>query len=180
MNFCSNCGSAQINLRVPEGDNRPRFVCGDCAQIFYENPKIVVGCLPFYQDKLLLCKRAIEPRAQFWNLPAGFMENGETVEQGAKREVLEEAEAQVELIRLHAVYSIKPVNQVYMLFLARLTHPHFAAGDETLDARLFAPDEIPYEQLAFTSNHFAITRYFAAPQFEGVHVGGYYKDAFPR
>ena len=106
MKFCSECGSAQIQTRVPEGDGRPRLVCGDCGTIHYQNPRLIVGCLVIHDGKMLLLKRTIEPRANKWNLPAGFMENGETVMAGAAREVWEEANAEVEIIKLHTVYTV--------------------------------------------------------------------------
>ncbi len=173
MNFCSNCGSDQLHFKIPKGDNRPRFICNNCKQIHYQNPKIVVGCLPFYEDQLLLCKRDIEPRKGFWNLPAGFMENGETVEEGAMREVWEEAKAKVELLHLHTIFNIIHVNQVYLLFLAKLETPDFGAGDETSAAQLFKLDEIPFDQLAFNSNKFAIQRYIDNPKNIKVQIGRY-------
>jgi ADP-ribose pyrophosphatase YjhB (NUDIX family) len=173
MNFCSHCGSDQLEFRIPSGDNRARYICSGCGMIHYQNPKIVVGCLPFYEGKLLLCKRDIEPQKGFWNLPAGFMENGETVEEGAMREVLEEAQAKVELDRLFAVFNIIHVNQVYLLFLANMTSDTFGAGDETAAAQLFSLDEIPFDQLAFNSNKFAIQKYLDNPHAKQVHIGSY-------
>lgn len=171
LNFCSNCGHGPLVVEQPQGDNRLRSVCKQCAMVHYQNPKIVCGCLPFYKGKLLLGKRGIEPRAGKWNLPAGFMENGETLEKGARREVWEETRAKVTLERLHTVYNITHVNQVYFLFLAQLEEPIFEAGDETLEARLFDLDEIPWSELAFYSNHFALRRYLADPYYLGVHHG---------
>lgn len=171
MNFCSNCGHSPLEFKQPCGDNRQRYVCDNCNVVHYQNPKIVCGCLAFYEDKLLLCKREIEPRKGKWNLPAGFMENSETIKQGAAREVWEEAQARVEIIRLHTIYNILHVDQVYFLFLAKLTEPVFGAGDETSDAQLFGLDEIPWDDLAFHSNVFAIKSYIENPDFEGVHHG---------
>ena len=119
MKFCSACGGKVVQ-RVPDGDNRLRFVCEACGAIHYQNPRIIAGCVPTWKGQVLLCRRAIEPRKGFWTLPCGFLENGETVEAGAMRETLEEAEAKVDLERLYAVYSIPHINQVYMVFLAEL------------------------------------------------------------
>ena len=118
MNFCSNCGSSKIDYKIPEGDSFHRIVCNDCNRVFYENPRIIVGCLPILGNKVMLCKRAIQPQAGLWNLPAGFMENGEKAEIGAARETLEESQAKVEIIKLHVVFSLPKVNQVYLHFLA--------------------------------------------------------------
>ncbi|MDX2285116.1 MAG: NUDIX domain-containing protein [Bacteroidia bacterium] len=135
---------------------------------------MIVGCLPVYEDRILLCRRAIEPRTGYWNLPAGYLENGETAEAGALRETLEEAGAEVELLRLHCLYNISRINQIYLFFLARLHAPVFHPGEETLEARLVRFDEIPYDALAFHSSDFAIRSYLAHLHtgYEGVHVGG--------
>jgi len=159
MNYCSNCGSS-VRLAVPEGDNRPRHICDNCNTIHYLNPKIVAGCLPVYGDKVLLCRRAIEPRKGLWTLPAGFMENGESTEQAALRETREEALAEVELISLYTVTAILHVNQVQMLYLARMPQAEFGAGEETLDARLFDESEIPWDELAFETISNALRFYF--------------------
>lgn len=148
MNFCPNCGS-KTQRRVPEGDNRPRDVCDACDTIHYQNPKIIAGCVVLHQQKVLLCRRAIEPRAGLWTLPAGFMENGETVAQAALRETWEEARATPALQQLYVVTSIPAISQVYMLYLAYLDEPKFASGPESLDTALFSMEEIPWESLAF-------------------------------
>ncbi len=171
INFCPQCSSADLRRLTPKDDNRERIVCGACETVHYQNPKIVVGCLAFYEGKILLCRRAIEPRKGFWNLPAGFMENDETVEAGAAREVEEESGAKVDILRLHSVYSVLHANQIYMIFLANLQSPKVGATSETLESRLFALDEIPFEELAFFSNHFALRRYLAQPDFAGAHLG---------
>ena len=119
MKFCSQC-SAPVALRIPDGDALPRHVCTACGTIHYQNPKMVVGCIPEWEDKVLLCRRAIEPRRGMWTVPAGFMENGETTFQGAIRETLEEANARVEVDSLYALYNIPHISQVYLLFRARL------------------------------------------------------------
>ena len=131
MKFCSACGSARIELRVPEGDTLPRHVCADCGTIHYQNPKVVIGCLPEWDERILLCKRAIEPRYGLWTLPAGFLENGETLMNGAMRETLEEAHARVELGDLYTVISLPQINQVYMMFRARLLDLGFGPGSES-------------------------------------------------
>lgn len=149
MNFCSHCGSSDIALRIPAGDSLPRFVCANCGAIHYQNPKVVVGCLPEYGDQVLLCKRAIEPRLGKWTLPAGFLENGESLANGAQRETLEEASARVAMGDLYTVISLPYINQVYVMFRARLIDLDFGAGPESLDVRLFCEDEVPWEELAF-------------------------------
>ena len=160
MNFCSECGARQIVLRVPEGDTLPRFVCGACGTIHYQNPKIVVGCLPEWEDQVLLCKRAIEPRYGLWTLPAGFLENGETLTDGALRETLEEAHARVDPGDLYTVISLPQVNQVYMMFRARLADASFGPGSESLEVRLFDESEIPWESLAFRTIARTLRNYF--------------------
>jgi ADP-ribose pyrophosphatase YjhB (NUDIX family) len=149
MKFCSHCGSARIATRIPDGDSLPRFVCGECGTIHYQNPKIVVGCLPEWNGQVLLCKRAIEPRLGRWTLPAGFLENGETVEAGAVRETVEEANARVVVGALYTVISLPQINQVYMMFRSRLADLDFGPGPESLEVRLYDESEIPWEALAF-------------------------------
>jgi ADP-ribose pyrophosphatase YjhB (NUDIX family) len=149
MNYCSHCGSAQLEIRIPDGDTLPRIVCATCGTIHYSNPKIVVGCLPEWDRKVLLCKRAIDPRRGLWTLPAGFLENGETLSAGALRETLEEANARVDLDELYTLISLPQINQVYMMFRARLRDLDFGPGAESLDVRLFDESDIPWEELAF-------------------------------
>jgi ADP-ribose pyrophosphatase YjhB (NUDIX family) len=149
VRFCSACGADRIELRVPEGDNLPRFVCGACGAIHYQNPKVVVGCLPESAERVLLCRRAIEPRYGLWTLPAGFLENGETVMAGAARETLEEANARVAVGELYTMISLPHISQIYMMFRARLLDLDFGPGPESLEVRLFHEDEIPWEELAF-------------------------------
>jgi ADP-ribose pyrophosphatase YjhB (NUDIX family) len=149
MKFCSLCGSDRIELRIPEGDNVPRFVCSACGTIHYQNPKVVVGTLPEWEDRILLCRRAIEPRHGLWTLPAGFLENGETIFAGAARETLEEASARVDIGELYTMISLPQISQVYVMFRARLLDLDFAPGPESLEVRLFSEHEIPWEELAF-------------------------------
>lgn len=148
MNFCSECGHP-VSQQIPEGDTRRRFVCAACQTIHYQNPRIVTGCLAIFEDKILLCKRAIEPRLGLWTLPAGYMENGETTTEGALRETLEEANARVDIINLYTLFSLPHISQVYMFFLATLRDLNFSAGLESLDVNLFGEEEIPWQQLAF-------------------------------
>jgi ADP-ribose pyrophosphatase YjhB (NUDIX family) len=160
MNFCSNCG-ARVEYRVPPGDTLPRYVCPACGAIHYQNPKIVVGCIPEWEDRVLLCRRAIEPRYGYWTLPAGFMENGETTFQAALRETMEEACARVELGPLYTVYNLPHVNQVYLMFRARLLDLDFRPGEESLEVKLFAEPEVPWKELAFRTIHATLRDYFA-------------------
>ncbi|MEO8443089.1 MAG: NUDIX hydrolase [Betaproteobacteria bacterium] len=160
MKFCSNCG-ATVERRIPEGDSLPRFVCPACHVIHYQNPRMIVGCIPEWDDRILLCRRAIEPRHGLWTVPAGFMENGETTFQGAARETLEEANARVEVGQLYALYNIPHINQVYILFRARLLDLDFSAGAETLETALFAESAIPWEKLAFATVRNTLTHYYS-------------------
>ena len=160
MKFCSACGSSRIELRIPEGDTLPRHVCAQCGAIHYENPKVVVGCLPEWQDRILLCKRAIEPRHGLWTLPAGFLENGESLMRGALRETLEEADARVELGELYTVISLPQINQVYMMFRSRLLDLAFGPGPESLEVRLFEESEIPWAAIAFRTIARTLRNYF--------------------
>jgi ADP-ribose pyrophosphatase YjhB (NUDIX family) len=159
MKFCGNCG-ATVQLRVPPGDTLPRHVCESCHTIHYQNPRMVVGCIPEWEDRILLCRRAIEPRHGLWTVPAGYMENGETTLQGAIRETLEEANARVEIGPLYALYNIPHINQVYILFRARLLDLDVSPGAETLEVRLFAKNEIPWDGIAFASVRNTLTHYY--------------------
>lgn len=148
MNFCSQCGAA-VRLEIPVGDDRPRHVCTRCGTVHYQNPKVVVGCIAEWEDKVLLCRRAIEPRSGFWTLPAGFMERGETTLAGAARETLEEANARVAIGPLYSLFNLPHIDQVYLLFRGQLRDLDFGPGPESLEVRLFAESEIPWEELAF-------------------------------
>ncbi|MBY0484276.1 NUDIX hydrolase [Nitrosomonas sp.] len=159
MKYCSNC-SATVELLIPEGDSLPRYVCTTCNIIHYQNPKMVVGCIPEWEDKILLCRRAIEPRLGWWTLPAGFMENNETLEQAAARETLEEANARVEIGNLYAIYSLPHISQVYLLFRARLLDLDFKPGIESLEVKLLSENEIPWEEMAFRVIHDPLMQYF--------------------
>jgi len=148
MNFCSDCGQP-VTHRIPEGDDRPRYVCDNCGAIHYQNPRIIAGYLPTYGSKVLLCKRAIEPRYGLWTLPAGFMENGETTLQAALRETWEEAQAEVQSEGLYAIFNLPKINQVYMIFRGELKNLNFGPGIESLETALFEEHEIPWDDLAF-------------------------------
>ena len=161
IKFCSNCGSEKIALRVPPNDDRVRAICANCETIHYVNPKIVVGSIPVWGEKILLCKRAIEPRYGKWTLPAGFMENGETLVEGAARETLEEAGARITIEHLYCSYSLPDISQVYVLFLAKLDDLNFFPGTESLEVKLFLQHEIPWDELAFVTIREALKRYFA-------------------
>ncbi len=163
MKFCSDCG-ASVSKKIPAGDNRPRWVCDACGTIHYQNPKLVVGCIPEWEDRILLCRRAIEPRHGFWTVPAGFMENGETTAAGAARETLEEANARVDNLTLYAVYNIPHIDQVYMLFRATLLDLDFHPGEETLETRLVAESDVPWDDLAFITVRNTLRHYYADRQ----------------
>jgi ADP-ribose pyrophosphatase YjhB (NUDIX family) len=160
VKFCSNCGATALEFRVPEGDTLPRYVCGQCGTIHYQNPKIVVGCLPEWQGRVLLCKRAIEPRKGLWTLPAGFLENGETLAAGALRETLEEADARVTIDSLYTVISLPHINQVYIMFRSTLADLDFGPGTESLEVALFREEDIPWDQLAFRTITRTLRNYF--------------------
>lgn len=164
MKFCSECAHP-VSLAIPEGDNRPRYVCPQCHAIHYQNPKLVVGSIPVWEQdgelQVLLCKRAIEPRYGYWTLPAGFMENEETTEQAAVRETEEEAGANVELGNLFTLLNVAHVHQVHLFYLARLRTLDFAPGEESLDVQLFTQDEIPWDDLAFPTVRDTLELFFA-------------------
>ncbi|BBP05079.1 ADP-ribose pyrophosphatase [Sulfuriferula plumbiphila] len=172
MNFCSECGSGVIHT-IPDGDNRLRHVCLQCNTVHYQNPKMVVGCLPEWEDKVLLCRRAIEPQYGLWTLPAGFMENNETTQQGALRETMEEAGARVEIEQLFTLYNLPYISQVYLMFRARLLDLDFAPGPESLEVALFREDEIPWDQIAFRTIEQTLRLYFADRRNGGFgfHIG---------
>lgn len=160
MNFCSECGGV-VALRVPDGDSLPRHVCPDCGTIHYQNPKMVVGCIPEWEDKVLLCRRAIEPKYGLWTLPAGFMENGETTLEGAARETWEEAGARIEIGGLYSLFNLPHINQVYLMFRARLLDLDFHPGIESLETRLFTEAEIPWDDIAFRTVRATLEHYFS-------------------
>jgi ADP-ribose pyrophosphatase YjhB (NUDIX family) len=164
MKFCSECAHP-VTVAIPEGDNRPRYVCTNCGTIHYQNPKMVIGSIPVWERdgelKVLLCKRAIEPRYGYWTLPAGFMENGETTSAAAARETEEEAGANVELGNLFTLLNVVHVHQVHLFYLARLVDLDFAPGIESLDVQLFSENEIPWDDLAFPTIRTTLELFFA-------------------
>lgn len=148
MKFCSACGTA-LEHRTPPGDDRLRFVCPSCNAVHYQNPKIVTGCLAAWEDSVLLCRRAIDPRRGYWTLPAGFLELGETSVEGAVRETWEEARARVEVLGLYSVFNLPHVDQLYLMFRAHLCDLEFRPGPESDEVALFAEHEIPWDSIAF-------------------------------
>ena len=170
MKFCPQCGQP-LALKVPTGDHLPRHVCTACELVHYQNPKIVVGCVPEHEGRILLCRRAIEPRHGFWTIPAGFMENDETMQHGAARESWEEAYARVEIGSMLAVVTVLHAQQVHVMFRARLAEPTWGAGAESLEVALYDPADIPWTDLAFASVRFALERYLEdrAAGRDGLH-----------
>ncbi|MYN14532.1 NUDIX domain-containing protein [Pusillimonas sp. TS35] len=158
--FCSQCG-ARLTRRVPPDDNRERDVCENCGAVHYQNPRNVVGVLPVWNDKVLLCRRAIEPRANKWTLPAGFMELGETTAQGAMRETQEEAGAQIELGPLYTVIDVPHAEQVHFFYLANVLSEELFPGPESLEAAFFSIDDIPWGELAFRTIVTTLEHYVA-------------------
>jgi len=148
MNYCSNC-SAPVTLQVPSGDDRPRYVCNACGQVHYQNPKMVVGCIPQWDGKILMCCRDIEPRRGYWTLPAGYLETGETVMDGAARETLEETGATVENLSAYLHFDIVHIGQIYMIFRADVVRPTFHPTEESSRVQLFDEQEIPWDMIAF-------------------------------
>jgi len=169
MKFCSSCGQ-HLTRRVPDGDHNERYVCDSCGRVHYQNPLIVVGCVPEKDGKILLCKRAIEPRYGYWTVPAGFMELGESTAQGAARETREEACADVEIGHMFASVDVIDAGQVHLFFTARLLGG-FDVGAESLEVRLFREEEIPWDDIAFHSGRYALRKYFEdRGENNGVHI----------
>ena len=172
MNYCSHCG-ASVSLKVPSGDTLPRHVCERCGTIHYANPKMVVGAIPEWEGRILLCRRAIEPRAGLWTLPAGFMENAETSAEAAARETFEEACARIEIGEMFTVINVPHINQVHILYRARLLDLDFAPGRESLEVQLFDEAAIPWQEIAFRSIGMTLRHYYEdrkAGRF-GFHTG---------
>lgn len=172
INFCPSCGAA-IELRCPDDDNRPRHICTACGTIHYQNPRMVIGSIPEWEDKILMCRRAIEPRYGLWTLPGGFMENGETTTEAAIRETAEEANARIAIGDLYSMYSLPYINHVNILFRARLLDVDFAPGPESLEVKLFTEAEIPWNEIAFRPVKLSLEHYFADRRkgHFGFHVG---------
>jgi len=159
VKYCNQCGS-EGTYRIPRGDDRPRFICDSCQTIHYQNPKLVVGCIPLWEDRVLMCRRAIQPRYGKWTIPAGFLEIGETVEEGAMRETYEESGATVEIIKPYALYNLSFIGQVYLIFLSRLVDSNFRMGYESREVRLLEEDEIAWDELAFPVIRKVLQQYF--------------------
>jgi ADP-ribose pyrophosphatase YjhB (NUDIX family) len=160
MKYCPNC-AANLTVKIPVDDSRERYVCEACGSIHYQNPRNVVGTIPVYGEQVLLCRRAITPRHGYWTLPAGFMELGESTSHGAARETLEEAGAIVEIGPLYSLLNVPHAEQVHLFYLATMTSPQFAAGEESLEVALFHEHEIPWDELAFPTVKQTLTWFFA-------------------
>lgn len=156
---------------VPEGDDRERLTCPDCGYIAYENPKVVTGAVCTWGDRVLLCKRAIEPRRGYWTIPAGFLELGETMAEGAIREVWEEARAEIQIDGMLGVFEIPHISQIYIVYHARMSSPAHAPGPESEVTELLSWDEIPWDDLAFPSIRWSLERY--RDDGEGPHLAAY-------
>ena len=186
--YCNYCGS-EVVYKIPKADDHKRAVCSACHAIHYQNPKIITGVIVEYNGQILLAKRAIKPRYGTWTIPAGFMEIGETTQEGAARECIEETEAELKNIKLFGVYNIIPNSQVYTIFHAQLAKPHFKATDESLAVELFNPKDIPWDNIAFPCVTAALKRYVGEmgtnfsikledinEDFEGSKFSGYYDN----
>lgn len=160
MNYCSQC-SGPLSQRIPEGDHRLRYVCDGCGTIHYQNPKIVTGCIPEWEDRILLCRRAISPRRGYWTLPAGYMENGESSPEGAARETLEECGSRVKVTALYTTFDLPHIDQIYLLFRGTLLDTGFGPTEESSEVALFAEEDIPWGELAFPVVAETLKLYFA-------------------
>lgn len=169
MRFCCLCG-APVTERVPDGDNLARHVCTACGEIHYVNPKVVVGAVCTWQDRVLLCRRAIEPRSGWWAVPAGYLEVGESTEDGTRREAWEEARARIEITGLLAVYNVVRIGQVQLFYRADLVTPDVAAGAETEELDLFDWGAIPWDELAFPSVRWVLRRALELRGHEGPYA----------
>ena len=159
MKFCSSCG-ALVTHKIPDGDNRLRYVCESCGEIHYQNPKVIAGILPTYDSKVLLCKRSIQPRVGYWTLPAGFLENGESSLEGAIRECSEEANTQVRDPSIYAIFDIPQINQIYIFYRAEMPEAIFSPSAESSDVALFSEEDIPWSELAFPMVEALLDHYF--------------------
>ncbi|OZB15171.1 MAG: NUDIX hydrolase [Marinobacter sp. 34-60-7] len=171
MKYCSTCGQP-VEQRIPEGDNRHRYVCVSCDTIHYQNPRIVAGTVPVWEGCILLCRRAIEPRYGYWTLPAGFMENAETTVEAAARETREEALAEVTIDGLYSIIDVPHINQVHMFYRATLIDGQFGVGEESLESRLFPVNDIPWDELSFPTVRRTLELFLEDMKTEryGVHV----------
>ena len=159
IKYCNQCGTPTV-IKIPHGDNLPRAVCEGCGFIQYENPRVIVGCIAEWEDKILLCKRAIEPRLGYWTLPAGFLENNETSQEGALRETLEEANAKATIIDAFSLIDIPHINQIYLLYRAQLANASFSTTFESSEVGLFDETTLPWDEIAFAAIKKSLERYF--------------------
>ena len=160
MKYCSACGEA-VSQRIPAGDDRHRHICDGCETVHYQNPCIIAGSLPVFEDRVLLCRRAIEPAYGYWTLPAGFMENGETTMEGAVRESREEANVALDTLELYTMIDIPHINQVYIFYRANISKAEFSPGIESLEVELFHEEDIPWSDIAFPSVKKTLEHFFA-------------------
>jgi ADP-ribose pyrophosphatase YjhB (NUDIX family) len=160
VRFCLECGAGEVRRRIPDGDTHTRDVCDACGYVHYVNPKIIAGSIPVWEGRILMCKRAIEPRRGFWTLPAGFLELGETMSEGARREALEEANARVEIGDLYALYSVPHISQVYALFSGSLLDVDFSPGSESSQVVLYREEDVPWGEIAFPAIRKTLELYF--------------------
>lgn len=179
MNYCPTCGAPVAHV-TPPGDNRPRHVCSRDGEIFYFNPRVVVGTVTECAGKILMCRRAIEPRSGFWTLPAGFLELGESAAQAGVRETREEALAEVEIGALFSFVNVPDIGQIHMFYRAILSQPKYAPGPESAEVMLMDEGEIPWKQLAFPTVYLTLKRYFAdrAAGHFGLHDENLQKDSW--
>jgi len=161
MKFCSSCG-APVTHEIPDGDNRHRHICGSCDEIHYKNPNVVVGVIAEWQGRIILCRRAIEPRIGYWTMPAGYLEINESTDEGAAREAEEEAGIDVEIGDLLTLINIPQIGQVQMIYQGTLRSPDFEAGIESLEVKLVTEDEIPWDELAFPTVKISLEHYYAS------------------
>lgn len=159
INYCNQCGST-VSLAIPVGDHRERHCCGTCGHIQYCNPKVVVGVIGIWENRILLCKRAIEPRLGYWTLPAGFMENGESTMEGAARETLEEAGAAASDLQLYCLVNIPQISQIHLFYRGTISKGIHKPGEESQETSLFAENDLPWNDLAFESVRYCLERYF--------------------
>ena len=149
MKYCSDCGSSKIEFKTPQGDNIKRYCCPDCNNVFYTNPNMIVGAICIRDNKILLAKRNIHPRKGLWTLPAGFMENAETLKVGALRETMEETMSEASVVMPYTMFSLPHINQVHLFYLADLLDDNFGPTSESMEVKLFSEDEIPWDEIAF-------------------------------
>jgi ADP-ribose pyrophosphatase YjhB (NUDIX family) len=174
MKYCSNCAHP-VHFGEIEGEHIHRYHCVNCKTIHYQNPRVIVGCLPIWEDKVMLCRRGIEPQLGLWNIPGGFMENGETSEQGAVREMWEETYGRVKVLSLHTVFNVVPVNQVHLHYLVEMEDLNYSLTPESTEITLFREEEVPWKDIAFASSKFALKRYFEDVKLglRRTHLGQY-------